>query len=150
MMNMTMFTAKKYNWPRILYVRCLPHCLNLVMKVLLDQFDAAFKFVSNLKALRAFIIAGGSPRRRHVLREFAVTLSRIDFADTRWLGLINSLLYFSAMQTDFELKAASVALTQSAAAGDADAANALLDPGAPQMHIDAIYEFVENIVENEG
>lgn len=38
-------TAKKlreqYGWI-VEYVRCLPHCLNLVMVVLLKPFDAAF------------------------------------------------------------------------------------------------------------
>ena len=32
---------EKYGWI-VEYVRCLPHCLNLVMVALLEPFDAAF------------------------------------------------------------------------------------------------------------
>lgn len=120
------------------------------MKAFIDPFDAKFGFTSHLKALRAFVVAGGAPKRRHILTEFAVSLSSVDFADTRWLGLVKVLLYLTDMQTPAELARAIEALEFSADEGDDSAASALTDPGEPQMHINAIYEFVENIVENEG
>ena len=70
--------GNKYQWKNVMYVRCLPHCLNLVMKAFLGAFDATFDFSSNLKALPAFILAGGSPMRRNLMTEFGVTLSGID------------------------------------------------------------------------
>lgn len=142
--------ANTYKWKNVEYVRCLPHCLNLVMKAFLGAFDATFNFASTLKALRAFVVAGGSVKRRSLLTEFAVSLSGIDFADTRWLGFIKSIKYLMEMQTERELARASEALAFSAAAGDESAAAAIAEPGAPQLHINALYDFVEGIVEDEG
>jgi hypothetical protein len=120
------------------------------MKAFLDPFDSRFELSSHLKALRAFVVAGGSPKRRQLLTEFAVTLSGVDFADTRWLGFIKSILYLTATQTEEELRRATDALEFSKAGGDAGASAALADPGEPQSHINAIYEFVENIAESDG
>ena len=51
------------------------------------------------------------------------------------------------MQSPTELRAANEALGLSAAAGDESAADAIADPGEPQMHIDAICEiFARNYV----
>lgn len=120
------------------------------MKAFLGEFDKKFNLASNLKALRAFVVAGGSPKRRRVLTEFAVTLSGFDFADTRWLGFVGSLLYLTEMQTPAELRRADALLAHAAAEGDASAAAAIETPGDAQLHINAMYEFVENIVESEG
>lgn len=120
------------------------------MKAFLGAFDASFAFASNLKALRAFILAGGSSKRRHSMTEFAITLSGIDFADTRWLGFIKSVLYLMMMQSSSELRRADVALAYSAAEGDPMAAAALADPGQPQLHFNACFEYIEDIVESEG
>ena len=55
-----------------------------------------------------------------------------------------------AMQTPAELRRAEGALALSAAEGDASAVAAIAEPGEPQLHINALFEFLEDIVENEG
>lgn len=135
---------KDAGWAPV-YVRCLPHCLNLVMVALLAPWDKRFRMSSFLKEVRGFIKAGGGVSRRMALLEYAVSLSRIDFADTRWESFINALKYMMDEQTPYELKAATSLLERQAALGDEGAVHALAEPGAPQLHWNALYEALESI-----
>ena len=92
--------------------------------------------------------AGGGVSRRVMLLEYAVTLSRIDFSDTRWTGVIRAIMYMTGMQTDNELKRASGRLQEMAKAGDTEAQAALGVPDKPQRHWSAVYEAVERIGED--
>jgi hypothetical protein len=128
------------------YQQCCPHALNRVMVAFLAPFERRFRMSTHLKELRAFVCAGGGASRKRFLLEYAITLSRIDFSDTRWDGFLRAVKYMTEIQTDRELKAASEALRERAMDGDAPAADALAEPGAPVIHWAAIYEAVEEML----
>lgn len=135
----------------IQHARCLPHCLNLVIVTFVAEFDALFAMSTNLRDIRAFIKAGGATSRRAVLVEWGLTLSRVDFADTRWEGFVKAVCYMMTMQSKSELAAARRRLAELAEEGDTTATDALEDPGVPQMHWNAFYEAIESMdVEDRG
>lgn len=136
----------KYGW-NAEYVRCLPHCLNLVLVAFLSPFDDRFHMSTHLKQVRAFVKAGGGAKRRAALIEYGMSLSSIYFSDTRWEGFVSAVLYMTTMQDDGELKKAEERLRLLSKAGDATATEALEDPGKKQSHWCALYEVVESIVE---
>ena len=107
------------------FVRCLPHSLALVFVALLLPFEKAFNMSTHLKQLRGYITAGGGSSRRALLAEYALTLSGIDFADTRWATLIAAIRYMMTDQTQDELDRADARLKELAAKGDAEAARAV-------------------------
>lgn len=130
----------------LVYVRCLPHSLNLAMRAFLKPFDKEFHITSFLRSIRAFIKAGGGSSRKRRLAEFALTLSGVDFSDTRWKGFISAIIYMTNAQTTKELERANTALQQAAADGDESAKEALGDPGEAQSHWNAFYELMEDLL----
>lgn len=141
---------RKGGW-QIEHVRCVPHCLNLVIRAFCDVFSDTFGMQSHLRDIRSFILAGGGNSRRALLVEWGVTLSGIDFADTRWSGFVQAVVYMMSVQSTAELAAAAKRLKELAAAGDKTAEEALDADDAPQIHWNAVYEAIEEIhVEARG
>lgn len=139
--------AEPYSWTAE-YVRCMPHCLNLVMRAFLTIFETEYNMATHLRTIRSFIKAGGGASRRRTLAEYGVTLSGIDFSDTRWQGFIVAIQYMASDQTTAEMAKAKSLLAAAAARGDESAAAALAEPGALQSHWCAVFEAVESIGED--
>jgi hypothetical protein len=133
----------EYGWD-ITYVRCLPHAISRFLVVLLSEFEAKYNMSSFLRNVRAYVKSGGGSARKIALIEYALTLSSIDFADTRWEGLVKAIIYMMRNQTDAELLKAEAVLKEAAAAGDESAVAALEEPGPKQLHWDVTYEFLES------
>jgi len=133
----------------IKFIRCLPHCLNLVMVAFFKVFDGMYGITSFLRHLRGFINAGGSSSRRAAAIEYGVTQSGIDFTDTRWASLIKAIMYLMAMQSLAELHRANKLLSELALDGDASEA-ALKAPGAPESHWSAISLMLEEATPDES
>lgn len=136
--------AKDYGW-NAGYARCLPHSLNLVLVAFLEPFEKRFQMASHLKGVRGFIKSGGGSSRRATMLEYGITLSRVDFADTRWASFISAVKYMVDMQDAGELQKARERLETLAAHGDEDAAAALKEPDTPQLHWYALYDCLEEL-----
>ena len=134
----------------IKYIRCLPHCLNLVLVAFLLAFDERFGIASFLKKVRAFIKAGGGNSRRATLMEFALSLSPMDVVTTRWESLIRAIKYVMEKQTSVELKTAEKRLGELAASGDGSAADALAADTPPVSHWEALLMATESIEVDTG
>jgi hypothetical protein len=132
-----------------IYARCLPHTLTLVVKAFLDCLNASFKFDSHLKMLRGLITAGGGAGKKLLAIEYGLSVSSIDFVDTRWASLVKSILYVANEQRDVDMKAARARLQELADKGDASAREALDDDEAPSMVFNVLYWFVESLSEDE-
>jgi hypothetical protein len=129
--------------------RCLPHCLNLPILVFLEVFEEAFKLLSQLTAIRAYIKAGGGSSRKAMLVESALTLSNMDYVLTRWASAIRAFIYMMAKQTPAEMKKARQRLLLLAAEGDVEAADAADEDDVYKSHWNAIYECIESIPESD-
>jgi hypothetical protein len=138
--------AMGYN---ITYARCLPHCLNLLVKAFLDVFDSKYKLASNLRLTRAFLNAGGGVGHKLLAMEFGITASRVDFCDTRWASLLKAILYLVNAQSPKELEKARERLEELAASGDATAAEALDVADDPRLVFNVLYELIESISEDD-
>ena len=135
------------------YVRCLPHCLNLVLVAFLGAFDAVFHMTTFLKSVRSFVKAGGTSSRKATLLEWALSLAQIDFGDTRWESLCSTIKYLMSDQSKREMKKANKRLKQLAEEGD-DSAAAALQAGEndePDLHWRALHGAIESMeVDAEG
>lgn len=103
-----------------------------------------YKFDSHLRDLRAFINAGGGTWRRALFTEWALSLSRVDYADTRWDSLVMSVCYTMGTQSSYEIAKADRKLKKKALGGDPHAA-AAMEVTLPQPRWAAIYEVIESI-----
>ena len=131
----------------ITYARCLPHCLNLVVRAFMNVMDKDFKFSSYLKLLRSFMTAGGGVARKLLALEFGFTASGVDFCDTRWASLVFAILYVANKQSAGHLKLAEDRLKELSAAGDQTATDALKHPASPQVVFNVVHDFVESVLE---
>lgn len=132
---------------KIKYARCLPHCLNLIVKPFLDVFDKEFAFTTNLKLARSFLTAGGGVARKLLALEYGLSVSRVDFTDTRWASLVKALLYIANALTDLDMKKARERLEELAEAGDKTAQDALEEPDVKEIVFNTFYAFVESVSE---
>jgi hypothetical protein len=83
------------------YARCLPHCLNPVIKSFMNVMDVSFKISTHLKLARQFLTAGGDLARKLLASSLGLLLaSSIDFVDTRWASLVNAVLYVANLPSD--------------------------------------------------
>jgi len=129
---------------KIIYVRCLPHCLNLVVKSFLDVFDDKYKLATNLKLMRAFLNAGGGIGHKLLALEFGISASRVDFCDTRWASFLKSILYLVNLQPERDMKLATERLKQLwDDEGDEDAKRALDEGDKPCLVFNAMWAFIE-------
>lgn len=136
-------------WASLEYVRCLPHALNRFLTSFIEEWDERFGMSSFLKKLRAFINAGGGAGRKLLLIETALTLSGVDFSDTRWTGFIEAVRYICSAQSPAELKRARARFEELAAKGSTEAAEILLHEDEQLLHWNAFYAFIEGITESE-
>lgn len=128
------------------FVRCLPHCLNLYIVAFLKPFEVKFGMTSFLKLIRRFIKAGGGSSRRAALLEWGLSLSQIDFSDTRWEAVVKAIMYMMELQTDRELKNARTQLQNIFdETGDQSAADALEEDDVAQTHWRVVYEVIEDL-----
>ena len=137
--------AMGYN---VIYARCLPHCLNLVVRAFMNVLDKEFKYTTNLKLMRHFLTAGGGVGRKLAALEFGFTVSGVDFCETRWASLVYAILYVANKQSPSHLAAANKRLQELADAGDATAQDALANPGPTRVVFNVIYDFVESLTED--
>jgi hypothetical protein len=135
---------KGYN---IIYARCLPHCLNLIVKAFMNAMDKEFKLCTNLKLMRHFLTAGGGVARKLIALEYGFVISGVDFCDTRWASLVHAILYIANKQTPGHLKLAKERLQELAAQGDDTAQEALDNPAPPQVIFNVLHDFVEGVLE---
>jgi len=138
------FLRSEYDWD-VEHARCAPHGFNRIFVAFLTVLDDEYSFTSHLKAMRGFFNSGGSSSRRSRLVEYALSLSGLDFVDTRWASLIKAINYLIAMQTPRELDEAEKRLEE-VAKTDPTALAALEDDGDLQSHYNAIYECMESFV----
>jgi hypothetical protein len=118
----------------VTYARCLPHCLNLVIKSFLNVMDRTFKFTSHLKLARQFLTAGGGVARKLLAIEFGFAAHKIDLTETRWASVVNAILYVANFPTKFNTTQSIIRLKELAAKGDATA-QAALDDSPPEREI---------------
>jgi hypothetical protein len=116
----TVKVLKSKGW-RIEYVRCLPHCLNLVIVAFLDVFNETYCITSFLAMLRGFMNAGGSSNRRAKAVEACLSVSQADYSDTRWSSLIEATTYMTSKISNYSIKMARSTLKRKADAGDEEA-----------------------------
>ena len=138
--------AKGY---RITYARCLPHCLNLIVRAFMSAMDKDFKLCTNLKLMRHFLMAGGGVARKLIALEYGFTISGVDFCDTRWASLVHAILYIANKQTPGHLRLARERLEELAAQGDATAQEALDKPAPPAVIFNVLHDFVEGVLEKD-
>lgn len=118
----------------VTYARCLPHCLNLVIKSFLNVMDRTFKFTSHLKLARQFLTAGGGVARKLLAIEFGFAAHKIDLTETRWSSVVNALLYVANFPTKHNTEQSIKRLKELAAKGD-ETAKAALDDSPPEREI---------------
>lgn len=130
-----------YRWD-VGFVRCMPHCLNLCITAFLKPFEDRFNMSRHLRDIRTYY--KHSPVREQLLREYGLTLSGIDFSETRWSGFLQAVNYYMTNQKQYELKRAQT-LQERRAALDPTAAAELEDPdaGLPRLRYDVMYEVTE-------
>ena len=143
-MNFATVTALNLIGFSIVYARCFPHCLSLIIVAFLTVFSVQFKFDTHLREIRSFVKAGGGSSRRALFKEWALSLSRMDFADTRWDSLLLATIYLVSKQSKYEVSVADKRLQRKADGGDESAAAAVAGPPQePQLHWAALAEAVE-------
>ena len=116
------------------YARCLPHCLNLVVKSFTNVMDIKFKISTHLKLARRFLTAGGGLARKLLAVEFGFAVSGIDFSETRWASLVAAILYVANVPTKINTDESVRRLKVLAKEGD-ETAKAALDDNAPEREI---------------
>ena len=131
----------------IIYARCLPHCLNLIVRAFMNVLDKEFKFSSNLKLMRQLLTAGGGVGRKLLALEFGFTISGVDFSDVRWASLTYAICYVANKQDPKHLEAAKKRLQMLADNGDATAKEALDNPGDPRVVFNVLYDMVDSVSE---
>jgi hypothetical protein len=134
---------------KIQYARCLPHCLNLVVKTFMGVLDAKFKFSTNLKRMRGLLTAGGGSARKLLAIEYGFTTSSIDFADTRWASMVKAVLYVANEQSKRDMELAAKRLRELAAEGNVEAAAAAAAVEVRQKIFNVLYEYVEALTEQQ-
>lgn len=131
------------------FVRCLPHCLNLVIKAFMDVVDKEILLSSNLKLTRAFLNAGGGSALKIEAASWAVSQSTIDIVDTRWSSLVSAAVALAHPPKPGTLEEATSLLQEAADAGDETAAEALKDKTPPGHLFGILYDFIESISEEQ-
>jgi hypothetical protein len=134
---------------KILYARCLPHCLNLVVQTFMGVLDTKFKFSSNLKRMRSLLTAGGGSARKLLAIEYGFTISGIDFADTRWASMVKAVLYVGNEQSRRDMSLAARRLRELAELGNVEAAAAAEAAEVRQIVFNVLYEYVEALTEGQ-
>ena len=134
---------------KVTFARCLPHCANLVVQAFMDPLETAFAYGSNLKKLRGLLNAGGSSKRKLMAIEYALSTSRIDFAETRWASEVQAIRYVANKQRKSDLKLARRRLEELRDGGDPLAADALEEYDRELVVFNVIYDFVDTIAEDE-
>ena len=134
---------------KVTFARCLPHCANLVVQAFMDPLETAFAYGSNLKKLRGLLNAGGSSKRKLMAIEYALSTSRIDFAETRWASEVQAIRYVANKQRKSDLKLARRRLEELRDGGDPLAADALEEFDRELVVFNVIYDFVDTIAEDE-
>jgi len=134
---------------KIVYARCLPHCLNLVVQTFMGVLDNKFKMSSNLKRMRSLLTAGGGSARKLLAIEYGFTTSGIDFADTRWASMVKAVLYVANEQSKFDMAAAAKRLRELAQQGNEEAAAAADAAEVRQVVFNVLFEYVEALTEQQ-
>jgi hypothetical protein len=78
-----------------------------------------------LTKFRQIITQGNSAARRSLLVEYDLTLSRIDFAETRWESFLRAVIYMASDVSAKDLAEANKRLQELADEGDESAQQAL-------------------------
>ena len=133
----------------ILYARCLPHCLNLVVKSFLSVMDSTFKMSSHLKMARGFLTAGGGVARKLLAVEFAISVSGLDVVDTRWASLVYAICTAANIPSPASMEKATKRLQELADGGDATAKAALDDKPPDREVFYVLYDLFESVTEAE-
>ena len=128
--------------------RCIDHSLSLVFTAFTQPFEQEFQMKAMLRHIRTYIKAGGGASRRATLVEHALTMSGMDFADTRWGSFFRAVEYMMGVQTPRELTAAREQLETMSKWGDASAAEALKQPDAARSRWTVIAEALESMGED--
>jgi hypothetical protein len=131
------------------YARCLPHCLNLVIKSFMNVMDVSFKISTHLKLARQFLTAGGGLARKLLAVEFGFTASSIDFVDTRWASLVNAVLYVANLPSDHNNRMAQQRLQELADNGDETAQAALDDRPPPREVFFILFDLFQSVTEQQ-
>lgn len=132
----------------VTFARCLPHCFNLYVVTFLKPFNVKFGISTHLKMIRRFIKQGGGMARRSAMLEWGLSLSKIDFSDTRWEAFVRSIVYMMEVQTPKELANARERLQRLyEETNDPTAKEALAEPDVAQRHWRAVWECIENEAE---
>ena len=129
--------------------RCIDHCLNLVFVAFLEPFEAKFAMGKLLRGIRGYIKSGGGQSRRATLCEHALSMSGIDFTQTRWTSFLKAVMYVMGIQSQRELKRAREQLQLMATWGDESAAEALDEPDVPRLRWDELYDALASMGQNE-
>jgi hypothetical protein len=136
----TVDSLRTEGWP-VALARCVPHTLALVLKAGIDVWDGAFGITAHLKSIRAYF--KNSSGRARLLLQYGLTLSGMDFVETRWTSVIRAVKYLVGMQSPRELVKARQALTEAAQFGDAIAAGSLAQDDVARPRWMVLYECVE-------
>ncbi len=114
--NVNPAAAAKLGLP---YANCAPHSLQLMVEAFVEQFPAVSKF---LRDARAYVKAGGGARRKQELVTWGLSLSRLDFVETRWASLVRAVCYLLGPIEDWHARKADRALLALATRGGGGAA----------------------------
>jgi hypothetical protein len=147
--NLAMLEELNKRGFRIRFARCLPHCINLVVKNFVDVVDTKFKISSHLKATRGFLLAGGGVGHRLRALEFGIRVSDVDFAETRWASFVKACLCLANKLSPASMRAAELRLRELAEEGDASAAEAIAQVNVPELLWNAAYAYIESVAEEE-
>jgi hypothetical protein len=135
----------------VTFARCLPHCASLAVSAFLDPIDANYKFSSHLRMLRGFLNAGGGfGKHKRLAIEYGLSISSIDFTDTRWASLVKAICYLVNKQPLSDLATAREMLQELADEGDAEAGAAVLEADKQLLPYNVIFHFVESVAEGEA
>lgn len=93
------------------FANCLPHSLNLG----LEAFMSAFKLPRQVCYFRTFIKQGGSMFRRALLEAHGLRLSSFDYSETRWQGLLETIVKLADDLNPREVAAMMAMRTKNAA-----------------------------------
>ena len=128
--------------------RCIDHSLALTFTAFSEPFEQEFHMKAMLRHIRSYIKSGGGASRRATLVEHALTMSGMDFADTRWGSFFRAVEYMMGVQTARELKSAREQLETMSKWGDASAAEALKQPDVARSRWTVIAEALESMGED--
>ena len=125
--------------------RCLPHCLNLVLQAFLDVWNNEYHLKGFLRTCRGLVKAGGAFSRKATLVEYGLSVSNIDFVDTRWTSLITGAKYLMERQSERNLKDANYLVGLRSKKGDKAAQAASAEKDVMRLRYDVLYEALEEI-----